>query len=71
MIPVGWLFSLALRHLGRPGRARKPEVAWKSLVNLAIDFAAAHDCQRYNQFEDLDLHASQFERMLANSTLWR
>ena len=71
MIPVGWLFSLALRHLGRPGGGRKPEVAWKFLVDLATDFAAAHDCQRYSQFEDLDLHASQFHRMLANSTLWR
>jgi hypothetical protein len=71
MIPVGWLFSLALRYLGQPGSARKPEVAWKSLVDLATDFAAAHDCQRYSQFEDLNLHASQFERMLANSTLWR
>jgi len=29
------------------------------------------ECQRYSQFEELDLHASQFERMLANSTLWR
>lgn len=71
MAPVGWLFSLALRQLGRPGRARKPEVAWKSLVSLATDFAAAHDCQRYSQFEDIDLHASQFHRVLASSILWR
>ena len=41
MIPVGWLFSLALRHLGRPGGGRKPEVAWKFLVDLATDF----DCR--------------------------
>ncbi|WP_448035157.1 hypothetical protein [Bradyrhizobium liaoningense] len=71
MIPVGWLFSLALRFFNRPGSARKPEVAWKSLVSLATDFAAAHDCQRYSQFEDMDPHASQFHRMLVNSTLWR
>lgn len=71
MIPVGWLFSLALRYLDHSGGARKPEVAWKSLVNLAIDFAAAHDCQRYNQFTDLDPHPSQFHRILVNSLLWR
>src|SRR6202040_1617892 len=35
MIPVGWLFSLGLRYLGRPITARKPAVAWKSLVELA------------------------------------
>lgn len=71
MLPVGWLFSLAIRHLNRPRTARKPEIAWKSLCELATDFAAAHDCQRYSQFEDLDPHASQLHRMLVNSTLWR
>lgn len=71
MIPVGWLFSLALRKLGRPGGAHKPEVAWKSLVDLATDFAAAQDCQRYNQFEGVDLHASQLHRTLTTSILWR
>lgn len=71
MIPVGWLFSMALRHSGRPGRARKPEVAWKSIINLATDFAAAHDCQRYSEYEEIDLHPSQFHGALANSILWR
>lgn len=71
MVPVGWLLSLALRYLNRSGHARKPERAWKSLVDLAIDFAAAHDCQRYSQYEDFNLHASQFHQALANSTLWR
>lgn len=59
MVPVGWLFSLALRYLDRPSGARKPNVAWKSLVDLATDFAATHDCQRYSQYEDFNLHASQ------------
>jgi hypothetical protein len=66
MVPVGWLFSLALGYLDRPSGARKPNVAWKSLVDLATDFAAAHDCQRYSQYEDFNLHASQFHRALAN-----
>ncbi|WP_213291252.1 hypothetical protein, partial [Bradyrhizobium sp. sGM-13] len=69
--PVGWLFSLAMRFLNRPCSARKPGVAWQSLVDLATDFAAAHDCQRYNQFEDMHPHVTQFHRMLVNSTLWR
>jgi hypothetical protein len=46
MIPVGWLLSLALKKLDLPARAAKPAVAWRSLVELATDFAAAHDCQR-------------------------
>jgi hypothetical protein len=71
MLPVGWLLSLALRKLSRPGSARKPAVAWKSLVELATDFAAVHDCQRYNQFDGMNLHPSQFHRTLLNSTLWR
>jgi len=71
MIPVGWLFSLGLKNLNRPGKARKPEVAWSSLVTLTTDFAVVHDCQRYNQFAGVDLHASQFHRALAESTLWR
>ena len=71
MIPVGWLFSLALRHLGRRGGARRPEIAWKSLVDLATDFAAVHDCQRYTQYQGVDLHPSQLHRTLATSILWR
>jgi hypothetical protein len=71
MIPVGWLLSLGLRNLGRLGSARKPAVAWKSLVDLATDFAAAHDCQRYNQFDGFNLHPAQFHRTFLSSALWR
>jgi hypothetical protein len=71
MIPVGWLFSLGLRFFNRQGNASKPAVAWKSLVDLATDFAAAHDCQRYNQYAGMNVHASQVHRALAESTLWR
>jgi hypothetical protein len=71
MLPVGWLFSLGLRDLGRPGRARKPAVVWKSLVDLATDFAAAHDCQRYTEFDGYNLHPAQFHRTLLNSALYR
>lgn len=71
MIPVGWLMSLALRNLEKKGTARKPAVAWATLIELATDFAAVHDCQRYSSFEDMDLHPSQLHRTLAASTLWR
>lgn len=71
MPPVGWLLSLSLKYLGREGVVRKPDVAWKSLIGLATDFAAAHDCQRYSQFEEMHPHPSQLELMFANSTQWR
>lgn len=71
MIPVGWLMSLALRIIEKKGNARKPAVAWATLIELATDFAAVHDCQRYSSFEDMDLHPSQLHRTLAASTLWR
>ncbi len=71
MIPVGWLMSLALRNLDKKATARKPAVAWASLIALATDFAAVHDCQRYSSFQDMDLHPSQLHRTLAASTLWR
>lgn len=71
MIPVGWLLSLALRNLHRPASTREPAIVWKSLLDLATDFAAAHDCQRYSEFEDIDLHPIQFHRTIAVSTLWR
>ncbi|MBY5827106.1 hypothetical protein [Rhizobium leguminosarum] len=69
--PVGWIYSLGLRFLGKGGTARKPAVAWNSMVELAVDFAAALDCQRYSQFEEMDVHAAQVERVLRDSLLWR
>jgi hypothetical protein len=69
--PVGWVYSLGLRFLGKRGTARRPAVVWKSLAELAIDFAAAVDCQRYSQFEEMGVHATQVERVLRDSLLWR
>jgi hypothetical protein len=71
MIPVGWVLSLGLRNLGRTSSARKPAVVWRSLFDLATDFAAAHDCQRYSQFEAYNLHPTQFSRILLDSALYR
>ena len=52
--PVGWVFSLGLRHLSAGVNARKTAVAWQTVVQLATDLAAAMDCQRYSQFEDVE-----------------
>lgn len=70
-IPYGWLFSLALRHTGCRGTARKPEVAWRRLISLAIDLAAVFDCQRYGPFEQLEIAPNEIPRALDNALVWR
>lgn len=70
-IPYGWLFSLALRHAGCRGTARKPEVAWRRLISLAIDLAAVFDCQRYGPFEQLEIAPNDIPRALVDALLWR
>jgi len=69
--PIGWIFSLGLRYLGQGGKARKPEITWKTIAQLAIDFAAAMNCQRYNQFEEIDIRPGNAWRVLRDSLLWR
>jgi hypothetical protein len=70
-LPYGWLFSLGLKHTGRPGSARKPEIAWETLATLATDFAASLDCKRYGPWEDFNLHAASFHRALSDTQVWR
>lgn len=70
-LPWGWLFSLALRHVGSRTKPRKPDIAWESAVALATDLAAALDCERYNQFDGIELHASDFLFANADSVAWR
>ena len=70
-LPYGWLFSLGLKHAGRPSSARNPAIAWKTLATLAIDYAASLYCQRYGQYEDFNLHPSAFHRTLRDSLIWR
>ncbi|WP_428697109.1 hypothetical protein [Stappia sp.] len=70
--PWGWLLTLAIANLGSPGSANKPEVAWKTLTDLARDFAAIHDCQRYSQYEQMArIPPEEFERVLRESITWR
>ncbi len=70
-IPIGWIFSLGLRHLGKISKPRNPHTAWKSLTQLATDYAAALDCQRYSQYEDIQIGAADSWRVLRESLLWR
>lgn len=70
-MPFGWLVSLGLKHIGRRGNARKPDVAWGTIVELATDLAAVMDCERYNQFEGIGLGPSDFVPAAGDSLVWR
>ena len=59
-LPIGWLLAIALRHIHTQPSTADPADAWKSAAELAIDFAASMDCQRYNLFDGLNLGASDF-----------
>ena len=50
-IPFGWLLSIALHNIHKPPSMDRPEGAWQSAVDIATDFAASMDCQRYNPYE--------------------
>ena len=69
-LPIGWLFSLAIRHIHRKPSSRKFQVTLQTAADLAIDVAACLDCQRYRQFEEMSLHATDFLRVLAESLTW-
>ena len=70
-LPIGWLFSLAIRHIHRSPSSRKFRNTLKAALNLATDAAACLDCQRYSQFEEINLHATDFLRVLGESLTWR
>ena len=70
-LPIGWLFSIALRHIHRKESLSEHEVAWQTAVKLAVDFAACMDCQIYNPFDGLHLHATDFYPTLEESLKWR
>lgn len=70
-MPWGYLLSLGLKHIGTRSTARKPDVAWNSLVNRATDLATVLDCERYNQFDGMFLSDSDFFPAIAESLLWR
>ena len=70
-VPFGWLLSIALRNIHVTPSAGDPAKAWNSAINLAIDFAASTDCQRYNPFDGCSLAAPDFLPELAESLTWR
>ncbi len=70
-IPFGWLLSVALRHIDAKPSTSNPDNLWKSAIELATDFAASMDCQRYNPFDGIALDAPDFLPALAESLTWR
>ena len=70
-VPTGWLLSLALRNIHVRPTTADPAPAWRAAVELATDFAAITDCQRYNQYDGFSLKAPDFLPALAESLAWR
>jgi hypothetical protein len=70
-LPVGWLLSIAMRHLGKKCKARSKQKMWDCVTQLAIDMGAAIDCERYSQFEQLNISPTEFWRSLVDSLHWR
>ena len=70
-VPVGWLVSVALRHIHREPSADAHTETWETALRLAIDFAASMDCQRYNRFDGFSLDVPDFLPALEDSLKWR
>ena len=70
-VPVGWLLSIALRHIRREPSTNDPAGAWNAALQLAVAFAASTDCQRYSQIEGYFPEAPDFIPTLAESLAWR
>ena len=66
-LPIGWLFSLAIRHFHVPASSIDSAADWDSLSNLATDFASCLDCQRYSMFEATNLHPHEFRQHTAGA----
>ena len=70
-VPYGWLLSIALRNMHKTPSTNPPAGAWQSAVDIATDFAASMDCQRYNPYEGFSIEAPDFLFSLAESLTWR
>ena len=70
-IPIGWLFAIAMRHIHRRGTANISTQEAQDTLDLTIDYATTIDCQRYNQFDGMNLHAVDFVPVLEQSLKWR
>ena len=69
--PIAWLFSIAIRYFHVIPSSLNRASDWKTAVSLAVDFAACIDCQRYNQFEMLNLEPSDYVPTLMELLEWR
>ena len=70
-VPVGWLLAIALRYIHTVSSTDNPTQVWESAVELAIDFAASMDSQRYNTYDGIFLDAPDFLPALEESLKWR
>ena len=70
-IPFGWLLAIALRHIHKPPATDRQATAWRSAVEIATDFAASMDCQRYNPYDGFSFEAPDFLFVLSESLTWR
>ncbi|MCY3858552.1 MAG: hypothetical protein OXG25_06550 [Gammaproteobacteria bacterium] len=69
-IPVGWLISLALRHIHNPPSTPDSGLL-KEGISLSINLAAALNCQRYNRFEGVTgIHPTAVIRNFDESIKW-
>ena len=70
-LPIGWLFSLAIRYLHVRPSSNDSAADWEILSNLATDYAACLDCQRYSMFEATNLQPHEFVNTLEELFKWR
>lgn len=70
-LPIGWLFSLAIRYFHVPPSSPDPVTDWPTLVQLVTDFAACMDCQRYSHFDTINLDPHDFIHVLWELLEWR
>ena len=70
-LPIGWLLALALRHIHAQPSTSDPTDAWRLAAQLATDFAAVMDCQRYNPYDGLNVGPYDFLQALEQSLAWR
>lgn len=69
-VPYGWLLSLAAKYMHQKESARRPYVTWRDLVSKVTDFAATFDCERYGQFEQINLEPAQISEVIQKNLAW-
>ena len=70
-MPFGWLLSIALRNIHVRPSTTYPARDWVAAIEIATNFAASTDCQRYNRFDGFSLNAPDFLPTLMESLAWR